>query len=65
MRTISITDNEAELIIEALTALINRYSDMAEDCYKEGKEEIAFLFENDYYKAANLIKKFHVEHKEE
>ena len=62
--TITLTLDEVDTVREALMALINRYTELAEDCYKEGKEEIAVLFENDYHKAVDIIKKFHVEQKE-
>ena len=59
---ITLTLNEVDTVREALAALINKYSEWAEEAYTEGKDKLAETFENEARKACRLrTNKFHVE----
>ena len=62
MSTVTITLDEVNTVREALAALINKYSEWAEEAYDEGKDKLAEGFEEDTTKVFRLLAdKFYVE----
>ena len=62
---IKLTLDEVDTVREALTALINKYSEWAEEAYDTGKDKLAEGFEEEAQKIFRLLAdKFYVEHKE-
>ena len=60
--TITLTLDEVDTVREALAALINKYSEWAEEAYNEGKDKLAEDFEEDATKVFRLLAdKFYVE----
>ena len=60
--TITLTLNEVDTVREALAALINKYSEWAEEAYNEGKDKLAEGFDEDAQKVFRLLAdKFYVE----
>lgn len=56
---ITLTLDEVDTVREALEALINKYSEWAEEAYDEGKDKLAEAFEEEARKACRLrIDKF-------
>ena len=59
---ITLTLNEVDTVREALMALINMYSELAEEAYDEGKDKLAEDFEENACKVFRLLwDKFYVE----
>ena len=59
---ITLTLDEVDTVREALTALINKYSEWAEEAYDIGKDKLSEGFEEDAQKVFRLlVDKFHVE----
>lgn len=59
---ITLTLDEVDTVREALAALINKYSEWAEEAYDEGKDKLAEGFEEDAQKVFRLLAdKFYVE----
>lgn len=60
--TIKLTLDEVDTVREALSALINKYSEWAEEAYDTGKDKLAEGFEEEATKAFRVLAdKFHVE----
>ena len=57
MSTVNITLalDEVDTVREALAALINKYSEWAEEAYDEGKDKLAEGFEEEARKACWLL----------
>lgn len=51
---ITLTSDEVDTVREALMALINQYSEWAEEAYNEGKDKLAETFEEEARKACCL-----------
>ena len=51
---ITLTLDEVDTVREALMALINMYSEWAEEAYNEGKDKVAEAFEEEARKACLL-----------
>ena len=51
---ITLTIDEFDTVREALMALINMYSEWAEEAYNEGKDKVAEAFEEEARKACQL-----------
>lgn len=67
MSTVNITLSldEVDTVREALAALINKYSEWAEEAYNEGKDKLAEVFEEEARTTCLLMtNKFYVEQKE-
>ena len=59
---ITLTLDEVDTVREALSALINKYSEWAEEAYDLGKDKLAEGFEEEAQKAFRLLAdKFYVE----
>lgn len=59
--TITLTLDEVDTVREALAALINKYSEWAEEAYDEGKDKLGEDFEEDAQKVFRLLAdKFYV-----
>lgn len=52
--TITLTLDEVDTVREALMALINMYSEFAEEAYNEGKDKLAEAFEEEARKVCLL-----------
>ena len=52
---ITLTLDEVDIVREALMALINQYSEWAEEAYNEGKDKLAEAFEEEARKACRLM----------
>ena len=52
---ITLTIDEVDTVREALAALINKYSEWAEEAYDEGKDKLGEGFEEEARKACLLL----------